>query len=148
MFSQSSAACRLNGHWLPLTTIVGIHQFEEVIELGYIEINSHFVFVNKNFASVSCILLLRKATVIWPKIFIFVSFHLYMSQRRSSAGRTTLLSVLGKCRSVPLPYLFVCFLPFKVFLIIYNFFSGTIYSRCLWLCMMDALLQHLSTGLG
>ena len=32
----------------------------------------------------------------------------------------TLLSVLGKCRSVPLPYLFVFFLPFKVFLIIYK----------------------------
>ena len=30
------------------------------------------------------------------------------------------LSVLGKCHSVPLPYLFVCFLPFKVFLIIYT----------------------------
>ena len=28
-------------------TIVGIHQFEEVIELRYIEINCNFVFVNK-----------------------------------------------------------------------------------------------------
>ena len=28
------------------------------------------------------------------EIFIFVSFHLYMSQRRSPAGHTTLLSVL------------------------------------------------------
>ena len=49
MLSPSSAACRLNGHRLPLTTIVGFHQFEEAIELGYIEINSHFFgFVNKN----------------------------------------------------------------------------------------------------
>ena len=50
MLSPSSAACRLNGHLLPLTTIVSIHQFEEVIELGYIKINRHFfVFVNKIF---------------------------------------------------------------------------------------------------
>ena len=50
MFTPSSAACRLNGHRLPLMTIVGIHQFEEFIELGYIKINSHFfVFVNKKF---------------------------------------------------------------------------------------------------
>ena len=31
----------------------------------------------KNFASVSCILLLRKATVFLAEIFIFVLFHLY-----------------------------------------------------------------------
>ena len=31
-----------------------------------------------SFDSVTCILLLRKATVIWPKVYIFVSFHLYM----------------------------------------------------------------------
>ena len=50
MLSPSSAVCGLNGHRLPLTTIVGMHQFEEVIELGYIKINRHFlVFVNKNF---------------------------------------------------------------------------------------------------
>ena len=49
MFTPS-AACRLNGHLLPLTTIGSIHQFEEVIELGYIEINCNFiVFVNNNF---------------------------------------------------------------------------------------------------
>ena len=35
------------------------------------------------------------------------SFHLYMSQRRTPAGRTMLSSVLGKCRTVPVPYLFV-----------------------------------------
>ena len=33
----------------------------------------------ESFASVYCIPLLRKATVIWPKVYIFVSFHLYMS---------------------------------------------------------------------
>ena len=63
---------------------------------------------------VSCFLLLRKATVIWPKVYIFVLFHLYMSQRRSPAGRTKLSSVLGKCRPVT-PYIFVCFLSFQVF---------------------------------
>ena len=41
------------------------------------------------------------------EIFIFVSFHFYMSQQCSPAGRTMLSSVLDKCRSVPLPYLFV-----------------------------------------
>ena len=35
-------------------------------------------------------------------------------------GQTMLSSVLSKCRSVPLPYLFVCFLSFKVFLIIHS----------------------------
>ena len=50
MFTPSSAACKLNELLLPLTTIVGIYQFEEAIELGYIEINCNFfVFVNKNF---------------------------------------------------------------------------------------------------
>ena len=33
----------------------------------------------KNFASVSCILLMRKATVLWPKYSFSFSFHLYMS---------------------------------------------------------------------
>ena len=33
----------------------------------------------KNFTSVCCILLLRKATVIWPKYSHFHFFHLYMS---------------------------------------------------------------------
>ena len=33
----------------------------------------------ENFDSVSSILLLRKATVIWPKDYIFVLLHLYMS---------------------------------------------------------------------
>ena len=49
----------------------------------------------------------RKATVIWPKYSFQFSFHRYMSQRCSPTGRTTLSSVLGKCRTVPLPYLFV-----------------------------------------
>ena len=31
-----------------------------------------------SFDSVSCILLLRKATVIWAKVYISVSFHLYV----------------------------------------------------------------------
>ena len=54
MLSPLSAACRLNGYHLPLTTIVGIHQFEEVIELGYIKINRHvLVFVNKNFSQIN-----------------------------------------------------------------------------------------------
>ena len=44
--------------------------------------------------TVSCILLLRKATVIWPKYSFSFCFHLYMSQQRSPAGRTTLSSVL------------------------------------------------------
>ena len=35
MFTQSSAACRLSGHLLSLTTFVAIYQFEEFIELGY-----------------------------------------------------------------------------------------------------------------
>ena len=50
-------------------------------------------------------------------IFIFVSFHLYMSQRRPPSGQTMLSSVVGKCCSVP-PSIFDCFLPFQVFLII------------------------------
>ena len=54
------------------------------------------------------ILLLRKASVFGPKYSFSFCFHLCMSQRRSPAGRTTLLSVLGKCHSVLLPYLFVC----------------------------------------
>ena len=66
-----------------------------------------------SFDSVSYLLLLRKVTVIWLKVYIFISFHLYMSQRRSPAGRTTLSSVLGKCRS-DTPSIFVCFLPFQV----------------------------------
>ena len=33
----------------------------------------------KSFDSVSSILLLRKATVIWPKVYIFILFRLYMS---------------------------------------------------------------------
>ena len=61
----------------------------------------------KNFASVSCILLLCKATVSWPRYSFSFRFHLYMSQRRSPASRTTLSPVVGMCRSVPLPYLFV-----------------------------------------
>ena len=34
-------------------------------------------------------------------------FHLYISQRRLPADRTMLSSVLGKCCTAPLPYLFV-----------------------------------------
>ena len=34
--------------------------------------------VFKSFDSVSSTLLLRKATVIWSKVYIFVSFHLYV----------------------------------------------------------------------
>ena len=41
------------------------------------------------------------------EIFIFVSFHLYLSQRHSPTGRTMLSSVLGKSRSVPFPYLLI-----------------------------------------
>ena len=50
------------------------------------------------------------------EIFIIISFHLYVSQRRSPASWTMLSSVLSKCRSV-IPSIFVCFLPFQVFLI-------------------------------
>ena len=39
-FTPLSAACRLCGRILPLMTVVGIHQFEKVIELWYIEITN------------------------------------------------------------------------------------------------------------
>ena len=42
----------------------------------------------KNFASVSCILLLRKATVIWPKYsFSFCFSSICLSDAHSRAGR-------------------------------------------------------------
>ena len=80
---------------------------------------------DKNLISIGvpCILLLRKTSVFGPKYSFSFRFHFYMSQQRSPAGRTTLWSVVGQCRSVPLPYLFVCFLPFKVFLIILHLYS-------------------------
>ena len=58
----------------------------------------------KSFNSVSYSLLLRKASVIWLKnsfSFCFISISL------SDVHPWTLLSVLGKCFSVPLPFLFV-----------------------------------------
>ena len=51
--------------------------------------------------------LAKEGLCVWAEIFIFVSFHLFMSQRCSPAGWTMLSSVLGKCHSVPLPFLFV-----------------------------------------
>ena len=63
-----------------------------------------------NKQKVSSILLLRQAILIWPKVYIFVLFHLYMSQQRSQS------SVLGKCHSIPCS-VFVWFIPFQVFLI-------------------------------
>ena len=57
--------------------------------------------------TVSCLLQLRKATVIGPKVYIFVLFHVNMSQRRSPVGWTMLSPVLGKCGSVT-PSIFVC----------------------------------------
>ena len=61
----------------------------------------------KNFDSIFSILLLRKATVIWLKVhhFRFIS-SLYVLAMLTHDWMT-LLSVLGKWRSVPLPFLFV-----------------------------------------
>ena len=41
--------------------------------------STHTPAALNSFNSVSCILLLRKATLIWPKVYIFILFHLYMS---------------------------------------------------------------------
>ena len=62
------------------------------------------------------------------EILIFVQFHLYMSQRCSSMGQTTFLSVLGKCRSVHLPFWFVSYLS-RFSLLYYNiqYFNILIY---------------------
>ena len=58
---------------------------------------------------------------VWAEVFIFVSFSSLYVLATLTRGPDDSSSVLGKCRSVPLPYLFVCFLPFKVFLIIYKY---------------------------
>ena len=52
--------------------------------------------------TVSCYLLLRKVTVIWPKVYIFVSFHLYcicLSDAHPRAGDCLLYSTAeeGHC---------------------------------------------------
>ena len=62
----------------------------------------------KSFDSVSCILLLRKDTVIWPKYsfsFSFVSSLYVLSTL--TCGLDDALVSLRWCRSVPLPFLFV-----------------------------------------
>ena len=82
-FTASSAACRMCGQSLHLTAIVGIHQFDKIVELWNTEINYNLlVFVN----------------IFFPQILVPLKVHYFKVTRRPVlTGRVPFFNLLSRC---------------------------------------------------